>query len=142
MDDFSLREYKSSDFKKLLSLERNAFGFLANAIEIKFSSFISTIYLIEKSNEMMGAVFFINIGDLSYGCNAAIKSEFRNKKVAQNFGPLILDKLKFKKIRLITATIQTNNQASLKMASNIGFKESYKFTLPFLGEVVLVYKWL
>ena len=142
MDDIIIRKYKNSDFGKVLKIEKDAFGILANPLEIKLSSFISTIYVIEKSNEIIGAVFFINIGDLSYACNAALKQEFRNKKVAQTFGPLILDQLKKDGIRLITAMIQSNNKASLKMSVNIGFKKSYEFKLPFLGDTVLVYKWL
>jgi L-amino acid N-acyltransferase YncA len=142
MDDFSLREYRSNDFKRILSLEREAFGAWANPLEIKLSSFISKVFVLEKLNEIIGTVFFINILDFSYACNASIKKEYRNKKIAQSFGPVILDKLKSNGIRLLIATIQTDNQASLKMATKIGFKKSYKFILPFLGDVVLVYKWL
>jgi L-amino acid N-acyltransferase YncA len=142
MDDFSLREYKSNDFEKILSLEREAFSILASPLEIKLSSFISKIFVIEKSDKIIGTVFFISILDFAYACNAAIKKEYRNKKIAQSFGPAILDKLRSDGIRLLTAIIQTSNKASLKMTANIGFKEGYKFSLPFLGDVVLVYTWL
>jgi L-amino acid N-acyltransferase YncA len=142
MDDISLRKYKSSDFRNVLSLEREAFPTFVSPFEIKLSSFISKIFVLEKKKEIIGTVFFINFLDFSYACNTAVKKEYRNKKIAQNFGPVILDKLKASGIRLLIAAIQTSNKASLKMATKIGFKKSYKFTLPFLGDVVLVYKWL
>ena len=142
MSDIIVRKYKSGDFKEILSLERDAFGFLANPLEIKLTSLISQIYVIEKLNEIIGAVFFISFQDFSYACNAAIKSEFRNKKIAQSLGIPILEQLKKDGIRLITAVIQTNNLASLGAVKNLGFKKSYKFNLPFLGEVVLVYNWI